>query len=452
MKTKAVIVIALLTGLIFAGSLKAQDTLSAKYGEDSVKCVMNNSLYYEFFRQWKASDYSNAAWKDAVKPWRWVFLNCPKSTKNIYLHGEKLLEEILKNETEKERKEKYIDTLMMMYDRRIEYFGNRGYVLGKKGSDLYKLRPSAYEETYNALKESVELEGNETNGPVLIYYFRAAEKMVKAGKADTTLLVDIYDKASSIIEHNIKKYQAKNDEKRVTYWENIQGNIELSFEPYGSCDDMIGLYRVKYNNNPEDVDLLKKVVKTLDKKDCTDSPFYLEVLEKLNTLEPSALTAELIGKLKIKNEQYDEAVKFLQQAVDLYEDENDKVDVHFLLANVYFQMKNYSKARAEAYDVLKIRPSDGKIYILIGDMYVASAASCGDNDLTSKAAYWPAVDKYIKAKNVDPSVAELANSKINTFKQYFPATETIFFYDLKVGDSYTVGCWINETTTVRASD
>lgn len=229
MKIKAIVIIGILAGFFMAHSLQAQeqDTLSGKYGADSVKCVMNNSLYYEFFRQWKASDYKNEAWKDVVKPWRWVFLNCPKSTKNIYLHGEKLLEQIIKNETSKEAKEKYIDTLMMLYDNRIEYFGNKGYVLGKKGSDLYRLRPSAYEETYKILKESVDLEGNETNGPVLIYYFRAAEKMVKEGKADTTLLVEIYDKASSIIEYNLNKYKNAGKDSKVTYWENIQGNIEL---------------------------------------------------------------------------------------------------------------------------------------------------------------------------------------------------------------------------------
>ncbi len=454
MKIKTIVILGMLVGFFSASAIQAQeqDTISGKYGEDSVKCVVNNSLYYEFYKQWKASDYKNEAWKDVIKPWRWVFLNCPKSTKNIYLHGEKLMEQIIKNETNKERKEKYIDTLMMLYDKRIEYFGNKGYVLGKKGSDLYRLRPSAYEETYNILKEAVDLEGNETNGPVLIYYFRAAEKMVKAGKADTSLLVEIYDKASSIIEHNLKKYKASGKTSKITYWENIQGNIELSFEPYGSCDDMVSLYQVKYNDAPNDVELLKKIVKTLDKKDCTDSPFYLEVLQKLNNLEPSALTAELIAKLYIKQEKFTEAAKYLEQAVKLYEDINDKTDARFLLANVYFQLKNYPKARAEAYEVLKVRPNDGKSYILIGDMYAASAKECGDNDLTSKAPYWAAVDKYIKAKSVDPSVAELATTKINTFSQYFPATETVFFYDLEKGDSYTVDCWINETTTVRTSD
>jgi len=126
--------------------------------------------------------------------------------------------------------------------------------------------------------------------------------------------------------------------------------------------------------------------------------------------------------------------------------------MHYLLASVYFQIKELSKSRSQCYEVLKIKPNNGKIYILIGDLYSTSAKQCGGDDLKDKVAYWAAVDKYKKAKSVDSSVTELANTKINTFTQYFPNTETIFFYDLEKGETYKIECWINETTTVRTSD
>ena len=449
---KSVLFVCLLIAMsILANKVQAQ-TSESKYGADSATCVMNNSLYYEFYKQWKASNYKNESWKDAFEPWRWVFSDCPKSTINIYLHGEKLIKEEIKNETDKENKEKYIDTLMLVYDNRIQYFGKEGYVLGKKGVDLYKLRPTAYEEAYNILKKSISLEGNKSGGPNLIYYFRSAEKLVKAEKAEKIILVDIYDQTSEIIEYNLKEYQAKDDTKNVTNWENIKGNIEVSFEPYATCEDLISIYTIKFNETPNDVDLLKKITKILDKKDCTNSDLFFQATKNLHSLEPTARSAELMGKMFIKKEDYNMAAKYLQEAIDLYEDDNDRADVHYYLANVYFQIKRYSQARTNCYEIIKIRPNDGKAYVLIGDMYASSAKSCGDNDLTSKVAYWVAVDKYYKAKSVDPSVAELANTKINTFSQYFPANETIFFYDLQKGDSYTVECWINETTTVRTSD
>jgi hypothetical protein len=101
--------------------------------------------------------------------------------------------------------------------------------------------------------------------------------------------------------------------------------------------------------------------------------------------------------------------------------------------------------------VLELKPNDGSALILIGDAYAVGAASCGDNELTKKAAYWASVDKYIQAKRVDPSVLEIAEKRISSYSQYYPTTETIFFHGLKEGDSYRVECWINETTTIRAA-
>ena len=173
MKKKSFTILGLIIGLFIVGNIQAQHSGVLKFGEDSVTCIENNSLYYEFYKQWKQSNYKNESWKDAIGPWRWVLFNCPASTKNIYLHGEKLIDEVLKFETDKARKEKYIDTLMMVYDKRIQYFGSEGYVLGKKGSDLYKLRPSDYGKSYNILNKSIELEGNKSSGEALIYYFRS---------------------------------------------------------------------------------------------------------------------------------------------------------------------------------------------------------------------------------------------------------------------------------------
>lgn len=438
--------------ITFSASLEAQESKGSKYGADSVKCIENNSLYFEFYKQWKASNFENASWKDAIVPWRWVFLNCPQSTINIFLHGEGLMGALITNESDKTLKDKYIDTLMMVYDQRIQYYGKEGFVLGKKGVDLYKYRPESYEDVYSILKKSISLEGNASGGPALIYYFRAAEKMVKAEKAEKAVLVDIYDIASDIIDFNLKECQAKNDTKNIANWENVKTNIELSFEPYATCEDLISIYTIKFNNTPDNVELLKKITKILDKKDCTSSELFFKASESLHNLEPTANSAELMGKMYIKKEDYNKAATYLQQAITLFEDNNDKADAYFLLANVYFQIKQYSNARSQCYEVLKIRPNDGKAYILIGDLYAVSAKDCGDNDLTDKVAYWAAVDKYYKAKSVDPSVEELATTKINTFSRYFPATERGFFYDLKAGDTYTVGCWINETTTVRFSD
>jgi tetratricopeptide (TPR) repeat protein len=133
------------------------------------------------------------------------------------------------------------------------------------------------------------------------------------------------------------------------------------------------------------------------------------------------------------------------------EDQDKVADAYIFLAHIYKALSNFSKARAIVLKGMELRPDKGEPYLFIGDLYAISATDCGDNDLTKKVAYWAAVDKYYKAKQVDPSIAEEADKRIRTYSAYFPPLEVLFFYNLNEGDSYTVGCWINETTTVRSA-
>ncbi len=66
-------------------------------------------------------------------------------------------------------------------------------------------------------------------------------------------------------------------------------------------------------------------------------------------------------------------------------------------------------------------------------------------------AYWAAVDKYKKARNVESVLAGSMAQRISRYQKYFPPTELLFFHNLNEGDSYKVGCWINEVTKVRAA-
>jgi hypothetical protein len=63
--------------------------------------------------------------------------------------------------------------------------------------------------------------------------------------------------------------------------------------------------------------------------------------------------------------------------------------------------------------------------------------------------FWVAVDYYERAMRI-PSCKSDAESKIKFLNSYFPNVEEIFFRELSVGQRYTVGGWINETTSVRA--
>lgn len=463
MKTKAIFTLLAVLISLTAFSFEPNESYTdqeeiPKYGKDSVTCVQNLSLYRESYKQWKASKYKSPSINHAIGFWHYVFHNCPRASQNIYVDGVKMLDYFIKNAKDEERKQNLIDSLMLVYDTRIKYFPNHyktgksqvGNILGRKGVDLYQLRPTTYLEAYDILSKAMELDKDKVAGPVYVYYFRCVTKMATKGDTDNAAVVDAYDMISGYLDTNIKRYKEKNNEKKVNEYLNIQGNIENTFEPFAQCPDLVKIYQQKFDLEPTNVDLLKKIVKLLDKKKCIEDPLYFETTVSLYDLEPTPESAYLIGKLMLKQERYAEAIPYMEDATKM-EDQEKVDDAYIFLAQAYRSLNNLPKARTMALNAAKSNPDLGEAYLFIGDLYASSAKKCGDNDLTKKVAYWVAVDNYIKAKRTDPSLTEVANKRITTYKAYFPQMEVLFFYNMNEGDEYTVGCWINEKTKVRAA-
>ena len=95
-----------------------------KYGADSMTCLINLSLYREYYGQWKSSKFKSDAVNDALTPWREVYNSCPKSSENMYKHGLKMMRYKMKK-AEDDQKAAYVDTIVHIYHQRIENFPNK---------------------------------------------------------------------------------------------------------------------------------------------------------------------------------------------------------------------------------------------------------------------------------------------------------------------------------------
>ena len=125
---------------------------------------------------------------------------------------------------------------------------------------------------------------------------------------------------------------------------------------------------------------------------------------------------------------------------------------YIYLAQIMNMNKNYEQGRTYARRAYELDKSNGEPFIIIGQLYAASAKDCGTGDFYSKTAFWAAVDQFEKAKLIDPSLKDKANELINAYVHYFPTIESIFFNGFEEGQDFTIeGCWINETTKVRAA-
>ncbi|MFW5658091.1 MAG: tetratricopeptide repeat protein [Bacteroidota bacterium] len=436
---------ALLFLITFQGAWAQKDALqpldNPAYGPDSaarMECANNLSSMSEFMK----IDLPNYA----LDAWRYVFHHCPSSSSLIYRYGVDIMKYMIENAETEEEKEKFTDTLFLVYDKRIEYFDNKGFVLGRKGIDILKYRKKDLKEAYEVLKQSVQLQKEESEYAIMGYFMQVSGLLFKKNMIEASGVVEDYTMVSDYLETNIEKSTKK--ERGLQ----MQERIDEIFTNLGAadCEQLISIYQPRFDENKDNPKYLKKAAEILQKTDCEDTPFYAQVSERLFSIEPSAESASYLAKLFMQKEEYQKAVDYYEKAIELETEAINKANFYFNLAAIKSdKFKDYPLARSLAYKAIELRPDWGEPYILIGDAYASSSKNCGENDFEKSAVYWAAVDKYIKAKNVDPSMAEEANQRISQYSRYFPDKEDAFFYDYTVGKSYTVGCWINETTSVR---
>ena len=423
--------------LMFLLSIYLVSDLNAqgKWGSDSISCITNLSLYREYYKQ---KNYD-----DALSPWRWTFFNCPQSSGNIFKNGPVIIKSIMKKD--KLNKAAYIDTLMQIYDKRIQFFGKEGFVLGLKGSDILRYDKDNYEKAYEILKKSYDLEKNKSSAGAISSYFKSATLMEKNGKLEKQNVLELYAELSEAIDFNLE-----NNPKKIKYYNQTSLNVESLFTPYADCDALLNIFTDKFAKSSEDVKLLKRILKVMDKKECTENNLFFEVSSKLYEIEPSALAASKMGKMSISRGNYTQAIKYCKEAIDLESDSETQAKYYLGLADAYRNGGSFSQARQAAYKALDLKSNWGEAYMSLGNIYVASAKSCG-NEFEQKTVYWIAVDMFNLAKR-DQDLESRAKKSINTYSKYFPSTEVCFFNNVEKNSAYRIECWINKTTVARTSD
>ena len=422
-----------------------QDT-DPRYGKDSVRCVRNWNLYDQFYRQ---RNYDKA-----YEAWQYMFEHCPRATTNIYLHGANMLRYFYNDTDDLDRRDQLVDSLMTLYDQRIEMFGQRGYVLGRKAASLYRLRPNEVQMQFELTEESIELRGMSSGAYVLIINFHSVIQLMEAGQREIDAILERFDRNMEIIDYNLEH----NPEDEESY-RSAKMNMKAMFEPYATCESLTAIYKPRFKESPGDIELMEQIIEMLDDTGCRGEEFFFEVNEQLYALQPDAELAFLLARLESDRSNYRESISYFLDAIDMFrEDGPDKHQEvifrsYWQMAEItYRRLDNMPAARNYARKANNVDPYDGRPLILIGEMYAASASDCGDDEFTETTAYWVAVDKFERAADVaeDPSVQNRARELANTYRQYFPDRELIFFHGFDTGDTYRVACWINRNTQIRS--
>lgn len=399
--------------------------------------------------------YDQKDYKSALPYWRTLYNKYPKSTINIYLHGVNIFESFVQETNDQNLKGKYIDTLMQVYDRRIKYFNQRGYILGRQGTDFMKfklsnedmtdeLRKPILKKGYEYLDESVKLQGLESEAPVLILLMQATRGLFGVGELPKEKVIENYDVVTNIINNALQKDPASANFLLA------RDNVDQVFQASGAadCEALISIYTPKFDQISTNIEDLKKMIRMLDRQGCDASPLYGKASEKLYQLEPSAEAAYNMARMFVKADQHEKAEDYYKQAIELEKDPLNLSKYYYEVATLNFS-DSPQTARTYLKKSIDNNPNNGKSYLLLGDIYAHNSKSYGENDFERSMVFLVAVDYFTKAKKVDPTVEADANERINTYTKYFPMKEDIFFNGLTVGQSYQVGGWIGESTTIR---
>lgn len=414
-----------------------------KYGADSVLTVKNLSLFNQYFQSKK--------YVESFPYFYYLLTNAPCVSKNITVNGAVIIKKVMAEPEYKPRFAGLADTIMLCHELRIKFYGQEGFVKGKWANDMAKLQPSKRQEALKMFAESVQMEGNKTDYSVPTWYMEAAVKEYGFKRLSLDSVILIYDQMNAIIQHNLKANAGK--EKVVERWKTAEDNINALLIPLLDCDKIIEVKKPQIEANPKDIELMKKTLVLLERGKCTGKDYYLELNEKIAAIEPNAAAYLGLAKAFRSKGNDNKAQNYYEKALSAgIEDAAEKAEAYYTLGFYSLGSGKMSQARTYARQALELKPDMGKAYILIGDAYARSSSSCSDDKMGGRSVFWAAVDKYQRAKSVDPEMAETADKRIASYAGSYPDKETAFFLGINSGDSFTVGCWIGETTTVRFSN
>ena len=437
---KLVLLISVAAMALFCSS---KVSAQGKFGPDSVECIKYLSYYTEYFKQ---KNYDSA-----LPNWRKAYNLCPPTARySLLSDGTTLLKRVIQqNQKNPIYKDQLVDSLMKIYDERIQYWPKYATSsLNNKALDMYNFMKDEPKKLYEGLTDAVTKLGKNARANVYLFQINTAVDLYKDGQLDPEAVINAYETAVA----NIAQMTVKNDvEKRSN--DKVVEDIESLFitSQGASCDNLIALFTPRYEAESQTLDLAKNIVRMMSLTEgCTDNDLFLNAVTTMYNLEPSYTSAYYLYKLYAGRGDVDNAVKFMTEAINAAEsDSATDAAYQFELAAFCYKNGQNAKAFAAAQQAAELDPSfSGKAYFLMGNIW--GSVSCSGNDVEQRAKYWVAVDYMNKAKAADETLAEDANNYIRQYAAYYPQTAEAFMYDVTDGQSYTVSCGgMRATTTVR---
>tara|TARA_R110000850_G_scaffold254614_1_gene380159 strand:- start:45553 stop:46929 length:1377 start_codon:yes stop_codon:yes gene_type:complete len=399
--------------------------------------------------------------------------NCSSFHLSIYQYGERLYKHRIENAPEGQKMAEYQE-YKKLYRERLQHFPAKtkeGAMLADFSQVMYDNSIGTKMEQFEAFDAAYKKDKENFTSPKAIYtYFSLAVDLQETGEMPIDRVFELYDEVSNKIleEENalaaritplIEKQDAGENlntsdgkllsagETNLRAYAQVKGSVNGKLGILADCENLIPLYNKDFEEKKTDVDWLKGVNTRLSAKECTEDPLFFKVSQALHDLEPSSRSAFSLGQLAEADGKSKLAMDYFMQSAELEKDNNKKADTYYKLAENYRKSGSLSNARNFYRKAIEAKPSYGRAYLQIANMYARSANDCGDNVFEKRAINWLAAEEARKAARVDPSVASNANAAIQSYMERAPQKTDIFQEDM-AGKTIAFKCWVGGSVRV----
>lgn len=425
----------------------------SRYGEDAITAHV---LYRDLIKR--------EQYEKAFPLWKKAFEIAPAADGKRNTHfsdGIRFYEHFYEETEDEAQKKKYIDTVFMLYDQMEECYGESGYVAGRKGFDLYFKYPQLMnrDSVYQYFVKSFDADGDSVR-----YFILNPFTDVLVNKYfDDEISMEEAQKYAGLILHRLKiGLESKENEEQWGIINDYVPSRLAAFEGekgFYDCQYYLDKYVPEFDENPEDCEVVTNVYRSLVWGGCGEEnadfvrikAVHDEHCREEEKVAKSSTARE--GVQALDDGDFELAIAKFEQAAEETDNAERQAQLYLIIAKInYGSLKRFPEARAYARKAAEARPDWGEPYLLIGKLYASSGPLCGPGTgWDSQIVVWPAIDEWQKARSIDSEVAAEASELINRYSQYMPKREDIFLRSLNEGDPFTVGCWIQQKTTIRIS-
>lgn len=405
-------------------------------------------------------EYEN--YEEAFELWNKVYREAPAADgkrNDVFTDGVFFYERLALGSEDSIMKAQYIARIFSLYEEAAScYPETASSIKGQKAFDLFFKYPDMASkfEIYQLFKEALDEDQSTKQYFVLNPFTSLLVDVYNEGQISKEEALEMSELVQSILKEGLETCSGKSCES----WKIIEGYVPQRLEAFETikgfydCEYYINKYYSEFLEDSTNCEVIQTLYIRLSWAECaTEDTRYQRLVSAANDLCVEDKELKVAYNL-LKEGAFKKAIDAFIEAEVLEETEEDKSKVNFIISKIYYaHLKNFPQARKYALKAAKQRPNWGEPYLLIGRLYASSGPLCGPGTgWDSQIVVWPALDKWNYAKTIDPSVSKEANKLIGQYARFMPSKEDLFFRTLQNGQSFRVGCWIQENTKIRTSD